>query len=395
MRGRIRFTERIEALEEAPVEGPLILPGFLDLHVNGGGGYEVMAGREGVEGTAAFHLRHGTTGLLPTTLTAPLPHLESALLAIQEAMKGPLGEAILGAHLEGPFLNPRRLGAQPPFPLPPDPEVAQRLLSLAPVRVLTLAPELPGALDLIRLLAERGVRVQLGHTAATYQEALAALEAGASGFTHLYNAMTGLHHREPGVVGLALERLAVEGFVETKPRAGSRVKIPTAGEIRGNYIVREALEVEAARLFAQSASAAQRARLVELAARLDARYARLRPARGGADAVRTEQAHVAFHLFIARATRCPELVEAIVRSRVLMFNWLFSRAAFPEPLPADWHARLARVLASGSPEEAEAAMREHVRFRMEEVLKRFARLRRRMATQDGMVRGPRLSAGTR
>ncbi|WP_018112023.1 N-acetylglucosamine-6-phosphate deacetylase [Thermus igniterrae] len=206
MRGRIRFTERIEALEEAPVEGPLILPGFLDLHVHGGGGYEVMAGREGVEGTAAFHLRHGTTGLLPTTLTAPLPHLESALLAIQEAMKGPLGEAILGAHLEGPFLNPKRLGAQPPFPLPPDPEVAQRLLSLAPVRVLTLAPELPGALDLIRLLAERGVRVQLGHTAATYGEALAALEAGASGFTHLYNAMTGLHHREPGVVGLALER---------------------------------------------------------------------------------------------------------------------------------------------------------------------------------------------
>ncbi|RDI95005.1 N-acetylglucosamine-6-phosphate deacetylase [Meiothermus sp. QL-1] len=206
IRGRIYFGERIKALEEAPVEGPLILPGFLDLHVHGGGGHEVMAGREGVEGTTAFHLRHGTTGLLPTPLTAPLPHLERALLGIREAMAGPLGEAILGAHLEGPFLNPKRLGAQPPFPLPPDQEVAQHLLSLAPVRVLTLAPELPGALGLIRFLAQRGVRVQLGHTAATYSEALAALEAGASGFTHLYNAMTGLHHREPGVVGLALER---------------------------------------------------------------------------------------------------------------------------------------------------------------------------------------------
>lgn len=195
-------------------------------------------------------------------------------------------------------------------------------------------------------------------------------------------------------VGLALERLAVEGFVETKPRAGSRVKIPTAGEIRGNYIVREALEVEAARLFAQGASPAQKRRLLELAARLDARYARLEAGGGGAEVVRTEQAHVAFHLFIARATRCPELVEAIVRSRVLMFNWLFSRTAFPEPLPSDWHVRLARVLASGTPDEAEAAMREHVRFRMEEIVQRFARLRRRMASVNGMPRAPRPSSST-
>ncbi|MDW8018139.1 MAG: N-acetylglucosamine-6-phosphate deacetylase [Thermus sp.] len=206
LRGRLFFSERIEALEEAPVEGPYILPGFLDLHVHGGGGFEVMAGPEGVEGTLRFHLRHGTTGLLATTLTAPLPELERALKGIAQAMAGPWGEALLGVHLEGPFLSPERLGAQPPFPLPPDPGVAQALLALAPVRVLTLAPELPGALGLVRLLAQRGVRVQLGHTGAGYAEALAALEAGAMGFTHLYNAMTPLHHREPGTVGLALER---------------------------------------------------------------------------------------------------------------------------------------------------------------------------------------------
>ncbi|WP_105318573.1 N-acetylglucosamine-6-phosphate deacetylase, partial [Thermus tenuipuniceus] len=189
-----------------PVEGPYLLPGFLDLHVHGGGGHEVMAGNEGVEATLRFHLAHGTTGLLATTVTAPLPQLEQALKGVQKTLASPLGEVLLGVHLEGPFLSPQRLGAQPPFPLLPDPEVAGWLLSLAPVRVLTLAPELPGALDLVRFLVAKGVRVQLGHTAATYREALAALEAGASGFTHLYNAMAGLHHREPGVVGLALER---------------------------------------------------------------------------------------------------------------------------------------------------------------------------------------------
>ncbi|GGM93228.1 N-acetylglucosamine-6-phosphate deacetylase [Thermus composti] len=188
------------------MDGPYILPGFLDLHVHGGGGHEVMAGREGVEGTLAFHLRHGTTGLLATTLTAPLPELERALRGIREAREGPLGEALLGTHLEGPFLSPNRLGAQPPFPLPPDREVARRLLALAPVRVVTLAPELPGTLDLLRFLVARGVRVQLGHTEATYEEALKALEVGAMGFTHLFNAMPPLHHRAPGVAGLALER---------------------------------------------------------------------------------------------------------------------------------------------------------------------------------------------
>ncbi len=206
VRGRLHFGERIEAIEEAPVEGPYILPGFLDLHVHGGGGREVMEGQEGVEATLRFHLQHGTTGLLATTVTAPLADLERALKGAQAAMEGPWGKALLGVHLEGPFISPNRLGAQPPFPLPPDREIASHLLSLAPVRVITLAPELPGALELIPFLAEKGIRVQLGHTEARYEEALSALEAGAVGFTHLYNAMTGLHHRAPGVVGLALER---------------------------------------------------------------------------------------------------------------------------------------------------------------------------------------------
>ncbi|MGC8904586.1 N-acetylglucosamine-6-phosphate deacetylase [Thermus sp.] len=202
--GRLHFSLRIEALEEAPVDGPYVLPGFLDLHVHGGGGWEFMEGKEASLEAARFHLRHGTTGLLATTVTALPEDLERALEGVREAMEA--CQAILGVHLEGPFISPHRLGAQPPYPRLPDPGLAASLLALAPVRAVTLAPELPGALDLIRFLAGRGVRVQMGHTAAGYEEALAGLEAGAQGFTHLFNAMTPLHHREPGVAGLALER---------------------------------------------------------------------------------------------------------------------------------------------------------------------------------------------
>jgi len=206
--GRLHFSERIEAFEPAPVEGPYILPGFLDLHVHGGAGRDAMEGEEAVRALARFHLAHGTTALLPTTVTAPPEEILRALEGIRQAMEAPReGEArILGVHLEGPFISPKRLGAQPPFPREPDLELIASFLEAAPVRVVTLAPELPGALDLVRFLAARGVRPQVGHTEASYEEALLALEAGATGFTHLYNAMPPLHHRHPGPVGLALER---------------------------------------------------------------------------------------------------------------------------------------------------------------------------------------------
>ncbi|AWR87667.1 N-acetylglucosamine-6-phosphate deacetylase [Meiothermus taiwanensis] len=209
---RLVFSERIEALEplEADREdpGPYILPGFIDLHVHGGDGADCMDGEQAVRRMARFHARHGTTALLATTVTAPLEELEAALRGIAAVAQNPgPGEArVLGVHLEGPFISPERLGAQPPYALQPSLAAMRRLLSLAPVRVVTLAPELPGALELIRFLGEQGVRVQQGHTAASYAQALAGFEAGAQGFTHFFNAMTPLHHREPGVVGLGLER---------------------------------------------------------------------------------------------------------------------------------------------------------------------------------------------
>lgn len=185
-----------------------ILPGFVDLHVHGGGGADVMGGEAALRQVARFHAQHGTTALLATTATAPWEDLEAALLGVRAVMQDPRpGEArVVGVHLEGPFIHPERLGAQPPYPRLPDLGWMERLLALAPIRVVTLAPELPGALELIAFLRARGVRVQQGHTRATYEEARAALEAGAEGFTHLFNAMSPLHHRAPGVVGLALER---------------------------------------------------------------------------------------------------------------------------------------------------------------------------------------------
>lgn len=208
--GEISFSERIEAIQPLQSEGQAryLLPGFIDLHVHGGGGADCMDGEEATRTMARFHARHGSTALLATTVTAPLEDIEQALVGINRVMHNPgPGEArVLGVHLEGPFINPNKLGAQPPYVLEPNLKTMEHLLSLAPIKVVTLAPELPGALELIRFLTAQGVRVQMGHTTASYLEARAGFEVGARGFTHFYNAMTGLHHREPGVVGFGLEQ---------------------------------------------------------------------------------------------------------------------------------------------------------------------------------------------
>ncbi|MCX6611638.1 MAG: GntR family transcriptional regulator [Acidobacteria bacterium] len=189
-------------------------------------------------------------------------------------------------------------------------------------------------------------------------------------------------------VAAALQRLEAEGFVESRARAGTRVKMPTVGEISGNYIVREALESQAARLFAQSASPLQKQRLLRLANDLDKRYRRLdkqvTPSREAQAEV--EKRHVEFHLEIARATGCQELVSAIEKSRVLLFNWLFSRSGEYVPLPQGWHTRLAEDLSSGQPLSADEAMRLHVTFRRDDILRHFAELEQ--AAEGKIERGP-------
>jgi len=205
---------RIVAIEGTPVdEGsarastlPLLLPGFIDLHVHGGGGHDTMGAGDALKHIARLHARHGTTALLATTMTAPLGEIEAALRALAPLCHArPAGTArVLGVHLEGPYINPGRLGAQPDFAATATLADVLALHALAPLRLVTLAPELPGHIELIVALRAHGFVVQIGHSAGTYEDGVAALAAGATGFTHLFNAMTGLHHRQPGMVGAAL-----------------------------------------------------------------------------------------------------------------------------------------------------------------------------------------------
>lgn len=209
--GSIHFAEKILEIEgtvadPADNNAPYILPGFIDLHVHGGAGRDVMQGDDAMEVIAQLHARHGTTSLLATTMTAPMTELESALVGVAAEMASrSKGTArVLGVHLEGPYINPEKLGAQPNFVQTGSLEAIQKLHAIADIRVVTLAPEIPGHLQLIAGLSALGLRVQLGHTLGSYEEALAAIDLGASGFTHLYNAMSRLDHRSPGMVGAAL-----------------------------------------------------------------------------------------------------------------------------------------------------------------------------------------------
>jgi len=217
--GTIAFDQqgRVDSITGMPValeaardtQAALILPGFIDLHVHGGGGHDVMEGGEAAQHIAALHVRHGTTSMLATTMTAPMSDIETAFAALAPlfapaARRSANTARILGVHLEGPYINPGKLGAQPDYARPLNGDEIGRLHALAPIRLITLAPEVAGNIDVIEALVRAGYRVQIGHSLASYEEVVSALERGAGGFTHLYNAMSALHHREPGVVGAAL-----------------------------------------------------------------------------------------------------------------------------------------------------------------------------------------------
>ena len=199
--------ERICGVEEAPyAPNRLILPGFIDLHCHGGGGADVMDAGEAARVVARTHARAGTTAFLATTMTAPVEEIERALAAADRAARAPGADeaATLGVHLEGPFISRERLGAQPDFVLEGDIALMERLTGLAQVRVVTCAPEADPGGALTCWLVERGVRVQIGHSGCDYETARKCFETGRQGVTHLFNAMSPLLHRAPGVVGAAL-----------------------------------------------------------------------------------------------------------------------------------------------------------------------------------------------
>ena len=206
-----------EGAHVTDLEGAIVAPGFVDVHVHGGGGYDAMSGRpEDIDGMSLFLASKGATTFLPTTMTAEADALRSAVAAIGSAAdRGTPGAEAAGIHLEGPFLNPERCGAQNPAHIRP-PSVDELLdymeLSKGRIRLMTIAPEMPGAEAVIRLAAERGITVSIGHSAATYGQVRKAAGWGASHVTHLFNGMNALHHRDPGVPGAALasDELAVE-----------------------------------------------------------------------------------------------------------------------------------------------------------------------------------------
>jgi N-acetylglucosamine-6-phosphate deacetylase len=188
------------------LKGGTLLPGFIDLQVNGGGGvlFNAAPTVESLRRIGAAHRQFGTTGFLPTLITDSFAVMRQAVAAVEQAiLEGVPG--VLGIHLEGPFLNPLRKGAHDAgkFCLL-DQEGFEIVTSLAAGKTLvTLAPELTST-DMIRRLVDKGVIVCAGHSAATYEQASDAIAAGVSGFTHVYNAMTPLQSREPGMVGAAL-----------------------------------------------------------------------------------------------------------------------------------------------------------------------------------------------
>ena len=207
--GRLRFDAAIRAVEPARdvPQDQFVLPGFIDLHVHGGDGADVMDGADAVRKMARFHARHGTTALLATTVTAPADEIRRAFAGIGAGAGAPEAGAarVLGAHLEGPFISPNALGAQPPFAIPPDLALVDELAQLAPVaRGDHGAGNRSGRRAARGTYAATAAACQIGHTTCSFAEARAALAAGAAGFTHLFNAMTGLHHRKPGAAGCAL-----------------------------------------------------------------------------------------------------------------------------------------------------------------------------------------------
>ena len=189
--------------------GLTLAPGFIDIHVHGGGGFSLITeDPEEIRSYARWVVNHGVTGFLVTLVGAPLPQMKRWLAAAVAAGEGLGGCARpLGVHLEGPFVNPARRGALPAEGLrPPDVTEFLALVEAAQgrLKIITLAPELPGAADIVAAARQRGVVVSMGHTDATYEQALEAVEWGVRQATHCFNGMRPFHHRDPGCLGAIL-----------------------------------------------------------------------------------------------------------------------------------------------------------------------------------------------
>jgi N-acetylglucosamine-6-phosphate deacetylase len=198
--------ESLSGLEIIDAEGFFVSSGFIDIHIHGAYGCDVMdCSIESLSTISKGLCRHGVTSFLPTTMTMDRKTIQAALENIRRAAReGMTGARVLGAHLEGPFINPTRKGAHNErFISKADYELIKDYLDV--IKIITIAPELEESMDFIKSMQEHEhISLSLGHSNATYEEALAAIEAGIRSGTHIFNAMSGLNHREPGAAGAIL-----------------------------------------------------------------------------------------------------------------------------------------------------------------------------------------------
>ncbi len=190
--------------------GLYLSPGFIDVHIHGAGGFDTMDGTvDAINCISETIVKHGTTSFTPTTMTVSIDDIRKSLKIIKYLKEnGSSGAQVLGAHLEGPFINPSAIGAQNPnYVLSPSIETYENMVSDQGDAVIsiTLSPEIKGSKELIKYLSNKGIVCSIGHTKATYEETIEAIKCGVSHSTHLYNAMTPLTHRSPGVVGATFD----------------------------------------------------------------------------------------------------------------------------------------------------------------------------------------------
>lgn len=199
-------SETLDDNEIIDAEGLYLSPGFIDVHIHGAGGCDTMDGTaESLNIISKTIASFGTTSFLPTTMTCALEDIKKAVAAAARCMEeGTEGANIVGVHLEGPFISPSMIGAQnPKYIEKPSINTFKYMIgeNLPIIKSITLAPEVEGAKELIEYLKNKGIVVSIGHSKATYKETVESIKCGVCHSTHLYNAMTPLHHREPGIVG--------------------------------------------------------------------------------------------------------------------------------------------------------------------------------------------------
>ena len=237
--GRIAELGEGEPAQPADFRGHWALPGFIDMHVHGGGGTSFTeGGADEARRAAAFHRAHGSTGIIASLVTAPVDALEHRL----RMLAGLAGEGVIdGIHLEGPFLSAARCGAQDPrYLIAPDVAAFARLHAAAGgwLRMITIAPELPGATQLIRAAVAAGVIAAAGHTDASAEVTAAAVDAGVSHATHLFNGMRPLGHRDPGPAGALLDRqVSCEVVADGSHLHDTVIRLAARAAGRGNLVL--------------------------------------------------------------------------------------------------------------------------------------------------------------